>query len=269
MKNYNEIIKNSTNIEEVKKAVTDFNNDLADNVDCKLDENKLKLALDFINKQYEKAFSNAFCSLLDTDRKTAYLDLIANPSFKKFVCKIAENGTITIEEKKAVFKFATLEKQYQLNHSIENDNDGKPILNKKVSVFGAKRFYGLCESFIRNMLISNITVDEEKVVNLSRVKIADKTIFNENDGKAFSSNSNNALEKQLNILVKFFDIDVKMLKKDLPILKLSAQRVKKDTCNKSSIKETNVLKFADTLFSVVTSRYSNENTKVITNDKTK
>ena len=60
-----------------------------------------------------------------------------------------------------------------------------------------------------------------------------------------------------------------MLKKDLPILKLVAQRVKKDTCNKSSIKETNVLKFADVLFSVVTSRYNNENTKVITNDKTK
>ena len=165
MKNYNNIIKNSTNIEEVKKAVTDFNNDIADNVDCKLDENKLKLALDFINKQYEKTFANAFCSLLDTDRKTAYLDLIANPSFKKFVCKIAENGTITIEEKKAVFKFATLEKQYQLNHSIENDNDGKPILNKKVSVFGAKRFYGLCESFIRNILINNITIDEKKDVN--------------------------------------------------------------------------------------------------------
>lgn len=268
MKNYNEIIKNSTNIEEVKKAVADFNNDIADNVESKLDESILKKAIDTINKQYEKAFANAFCVLLDTDRKTAYLDLIANPSFKKVVYKVSENGAITIEDKKAVFKFATLEKQYQTLHSIENDKDGKPILNKKVSVFGAMRFYGLCESFIRNMLISNFTVDNEKAVDLSRVKIADKTIFTTDDGKAFASNSNNALEKQLNILVKFFDIEVKMLKKDLPILKLSAQKVKKDTSNKSSIKETNVLKFADVMFSVVTSRYNNEDIKVITNDKT-
>lgn len=266
MKNYNEIIKKSANYEEMEVIVNNINDDIVNNVECAFSENTLQNALNAINVDFEKAFFANVVVTLESDRKATFENLIKNPTFEKAVFSINENGTIKLEKKTALFKFSNLEKFYQVSKSTEKDKNGKPIANKSVTVFGALRFYGLCDAFIRNMFIGNVASGELKMVDISKVIIDNEAVFEEDNGKTFASGSNSALERQLNCLVKFFALDVKMLKKDLPILKLSAQKIKTDKSNKSSINEVKTLKFIDVLFSVITSRYNNENVKVITND---
>lgn len=272
MTNYNEILTTATKngtltLDTIKNIVSNYNSNITDNVDCILNETTFKKALETVNNYYKMVFINGFISALENDRATAFKSLIATPSYKKVVYKLNDNGTYTIDENKTtVFKFADIEKSFQLAKSTETDKNGNKIANKSVTVFGALRFYGLTNAFIRNMFIGNITVDGEKLVDISRVKVDGEALFVDDNGKTFASGSNNALEKQLNILVKFFGLDVKMLKKDLPILKLSAQKIKTDKANKSAIREVDVLKFVDVMFSVITSRYNNEDVKVIDNE---
>lgn len=267
MTNYNEKITKAENLEVLQEIINNINDDMLNNVEFTFDMGKLDKAIKAINAEYKTAFSSAFTLAVIENRKAAFENLVKSPNFDRVVLTENENGTLKIEVKKALFKFSDLEEYYQVFNSIENDKYGKPIKNKAVTVFGALRFYGVCDCFIRNLFTVNLTIDNEKAVNLAKVKIADKTIFDENDGKCFASTSNNALEKQLNVLAKFFELDVKMLKKDLPILKMSAQKIKRDVdSNKSSINEVKTLKFVDTLFSVITSRYNNEDVKIFTND---
>lgn len=266
MKNYNEIIKNAANFEEMEVIINNINDDILNNVEITFAENTIKNTLDIINADFEKNFFFGVVATLETNRKATFENLIKNPSFNKAVFSINENGTIKFEKKTAIFKFANFEKFYQIYKSEENDKNGKPIANKSVTVFGALRFYGLCDAFIRNMFIGNIASGDTKLVDISKVIIDNETIFEDDNGKTFASGSNSALERQLNCLVKFFGLDVKMLKKDLPILKLSAQKIKRDNDNKSSINEIKTLKFVDVLFSVITSRYNNEDVKIFTND---
>lgn len=268
MTNYNEKITKAENLETLKTVLENLNNDILDNVEIVFDVARLEKAVKAINEEYKNNFSLDFAVGVALDRKATFEKLVKTPNYTKVVIVENENGTFTLDDtKKALFKFADLENYYQTFNSTENDKNGKPIKNKSITIFGALRFYGLCDCFIRNLFTNNLVVDNEKIVNLAKVKIADKNIFTENDGKCFASTSNNALEKQLNILAKFFEIDVKMLKKDLPILKMSVQKIKRDIeTNKASINEVKTLKFADILFSVITSRYNNEDVKIFTND---
>lgn len=267
MKNYNEILAKVENFDEMEVIIGQINDDIVNNAEYSFTEKAVKNAVDGINADFEKQFLTNVIGKLDADRKTAFESLVKCPSFPKAVYSYNENGTIKLEKKTAVFKFANLEKKYQLDKSTETNKDGKPIANKAVTVFGALRFYGLCECFIRNIFIGNTTVDSEKTVDISKVKIDNEAIFVDDNGKTFVGGSNSALERQLNVLVKFFGLDVKMLKRDLPILKLSAQKIKRDNeSNKSSINEVKVLKFVDVLFSVITSRYNNEDVKIFTAD---
>ena len=257
MTNYNEKIKKASTVAEIEVILEEHKNDILNNVECVLTEKAIGDSLKKINENFEKAFSADFVQTLNIDRKTAFTNLLTHPTFDKYVLTANENGTFSIEKKTALFKFSTLEKAYQLSKS----DDDKP--NKEVTIFGALRYYGCCEAFIRNMLIGNLSVDNENKIEIAKVKIDNQAIFEDDNGKTFGSNSNNALEKQLNILVKFYGLDVHMLKKDLPLLKLSAQKIKRDkTTNKASIKEVDTLKFTDIIFSVVTSRANNEDVKV-------
>ena len=269
MKNYNEKITKAENLESLQTVVKAINADILDNVAVSFDMAKLEKAVKDINDTFKKDFAKLFAYQVDKDRKTAFENLLKNPTFTRVTIEENINGTINLDAtKKSLFKFADLENAYQLYKSTETDKNGKPIANKAVTVFGALRFYGLCDCFIRNLFATNITIDENHIFDLSMITISDKTIFDKDDGKAFSSTSNNALEKQLNILSRFFALDVKMIKKDLPILRLSAQKIKTEVnTNRSSINEVKTLKFADILFSVITRRYNNENVKVYTNDK--
>ncbi len=267
MTNYNEKMVNAKNFEEVEAIVKEYNEKMLDNVECRLDEFAVKKAVEKINLNYEKSFTNSFLLAYETDRKVAFEKLLKNPCFNKITFKINDNATFKVEKKTSIFKFATLEKAYQLSKTTETDKNNKKILNKSVTIFGALRFYGVVDAFIRNMLIQNLSTDTENKIEISKVIIDNEPIFEDDNGKTFSSNSNNALEKQLNVIVKFFGLDVKMLKKDLPILKISAQKIKRDnSTNKSSIAEIKTLKFADIIFSVITSRANNEDIKVFTND---
>ena len=266
MTNYTEKLANVTNLEELKAVIENINEDIQDNAEFILDMNRMNKQVKVLNNQYRNEFSARFNRSLLVDRKVAFTELVKVPNYDRIVITENENGTFKVEVKNALFRFTDLE-DYTQSFNQPKDVNGRVIKDKNKTVFGALRFYGLCDCFIRNLFSNNLTIDNEKVVNLAKVKIADKTIFDENDGKCFASASNNALEKQLNVLAKFFELDVKMLKKDLPILKMSAQKIKRDVdTNKSSINEVKTLKFADVLFSVITSRYNNEDVKVYTND---
>ena len=269
MKNYNETLKKIENIEELKTLVTNVNDDIADNIEHIFDISILYKVIENINKTNEIIFSKSFVNILLNDRVSAFNDLVKNPSFTVYSLIINDNNTIEIKESKRLFKFSNLEKCYQTTKSTETDKNGKPILNKSVTIFGALRFYGLCATFIRNCLKSNFTIDENCMYNISNVVIDDKHKFSAEDGKAFASNSNNSLEKQLNILVKFMGYDVKMLKKDVAILKLYAQKLTQDKDNAhTTVKEINTIKFADKIFSLVCSRLANKDVAItLTNDK--
>ena len=263
-------IETITNLETLKTFIKEYNENLLNGKKEVIDLKKVDEKIEVINENFKNDFSLAFVLSIEDNRKIAFQNLMKNPNFDRISIAKQENGTYVINEKKALFRFSDLERKFQEYHSTETKTkNGKNVVvpNKSKTIFGALRFYGVCDCFIRNLFIENLFIDSLHCYDLTKVVIEDKNIFTEKDGECFSSTSNNALEKQLNVLVKFFDIEAKMLKKDLPILKLSAQKIKKDVkTNKASIHEIDTLKFVDTLFSVITSRVNNENVKVFTND---
>ena len=73
MKNYNELLKNTSNIEEVKNIVDDINADIKDNnKDFEFNFAILTDTVKKINKENEGIYTSDFCFLMDTSRKTAY-----------------------------------------------------------------------------------------------------------------------------------------------------------------------------------------------------
>lgn len=275
MKNYNELLKNTTNIEEVKKIVDNINSDITDNnKDFDFDFINLKNAIDTINEDNKKEYTTHFCYTIEISRQTAFNELLGKPYYNTYGIKIEENGTFTITDNTRLFSFVNLEKGYQIFKSTENDKNGKPIANKSVTIFDALRFYGLMSVFVRNLQKSNFEIDKDNTYHLENVVIDNEKVFTENDGKTFASNSNNALEKQLNCIVKFFSYDVQMLKKDLPILKIKAQKIKQDKKNaqfevNAIIDNNAILKFSDVVFGVIASRIDGKDIEVITTKPTK
>lgn len=271
MTNYNELLKNAQTIEEVKEIVEKINDDISDNAEFVLTESKLTEKIKGINMENEIIFSRSFVYKLRIDRKTAFQSLLTNPCFDVYSVKIEDNGTYTINESTRIFKFSHLEKTLQ-GFDENRDKNGKIIYDTTKTIFSALRFYGLCRCFIRNLQKSNFEIDGEGY-NLEKVKIGDKQIFTADDGKCFASNSNNALEKQLNILVKFMEYDVKMLKRDLPILKIKAQKIKQDKKNanfsvNAILTDNAVLNFANVIFGLVTTRMQGKDVEVITKKDT-
>ena len=270
MKNYNTIIKTNTTLEEIKKTVENFNNDLSDNVLCTLEKASIEKALEPINKKLETEFTDKFLITMMTDRKKAFTDLLETPCYTKIVVIENQNKTFKIDDTKTVlFKFSTLEKAYQLSKSKETDKNGKAIPNKSVTIFDALRFYGLMATFIRNLQKSNFEIDEKEGYSLENVIIDEKRQFSEKDGKVFASNSNNALKDQTDILVKFFGYDVHLIKKDLPILKIKAQKLKQDRKNakftvNAIIDDKMILQFADVIFGVIASRITGKDIDIVT-----
>ncbi len=274
MTNYIETIKNATNIEEVKQIVENINSDILDNNEVDVNYVNIKNALDAINEDNKNSFTNAFCYALDINRKTAFNMLLSKPYYNTHSIKLEDNGTYTITDSTKIFSFINLEKGYQLIKHIETDKNGKAIANKSVTVFDALRFYGLTATFIRNLQKSNFEIDADNAYHLENVIVDNEKVFTEKDGETFASNSNNALEKQLNIIVKFFGYDVQMLKKDLPILKIKAQKIKQDKKNaqftvNAIIDDNAILKFADAIFGVIASRINGKDIEIVTVKPTK
>lgn len=274
MKNYNEKLANITKIEEIKAIVEEINNDVKDNSEFKLDFSELKKAVDKINDNNKNAYTMSFCYDVEVSRQSAFNHLLSKPYFDTYGIKIEDNGTFTIKDNTKLFSFKDLEKGYQLFKSEETDKDGKAIANKSATVFDALRFYGLMSVFIRNLQKSNFEIDKDNSYNLENVVVDGEKVFVDIDGKVFASNSNNALEKQLNCIVKFFGYDVQMLKKDLPILKIKAQKIKQSKTTaqfsvNAIIDDGSILKFADVVFGVIASRIDGKDVEVVTAKPTK
>lgn len=276
MKNYNEILANTTTIEEVKNIVKDINNNIKDNnKDFEFNFLELKSAIENINKENRKEYTVSFCYNMDNNRQYAFTQLLNKPYFDTYSVNFNEKTReYEIIDKTSLFSFKDLEKGYQIHKSTDNDTKGNPILNKDVTIFDALRFYGLSTVFIRNLQKANFEIDKDNGYNLENIVVDGEKLFKDIDGKCFASNSNNSLEKQLNIIVKFFGYDVQMLKKDLPILKIKAQKIKQDKTNakysvNAIIDDNSILKFADVIFGVVASRIHNEDIDIVTSKPTK
>ena len=269
MKNYAEMLKNITKIEEVKTLIDAINNDIKDNAKFELNFAELEKAIKAINEKNEKAFVDSFLVSFENDRKTALDALLFVPCFDAYSVSIEKDGTYKLTDGKRLFKFAKLEKAFQLLKSKENDKNGKPIPNTGATIFGALRFYGLMMSFIRNLQKTNFEIDENEGYNLENVLLDEKSVFVKSDGDAFKSNSNTALQKQVNIIVKIMGYDVKLIKKDLPVLRLQAQKIRQDKKNahfsvNAIIDDKAVLKFADVIFGVIASRASGKDIEIVT-----
>lgn len=269
MTNYNEMLKNTNTIKEIKSLVDDINADILDNVPMQFDFAKLQKAVAQVNTNNENDFATHFCYAVELDRKKAFAELLDSPCFDTYSIKANDDGTFEINDNVRLFKFQKLEKAYQVFKSVENDKNGKPIANKSATIFGALRFYGVMGAFIRNLQKSNFEIDGKNGYHLENVVLDNMKIFDEKDGECFTSNSNGKLTDQLNIIVKFFSYDVMMCRKDLPILKIKAQKIKQDkTSAKFSvnaiINDNNILDFANAVFGVVATRIKGEDIEIIT-----
>ena len=167
--NYNEKIQNSVNLASLKAIVAEINSNIDDNIEFTFDMAKLEKSVAKINEEFKNDFSDAFILWLDTDRKTAFERLVKTPNYTKVIIEVSENGKITLNDsKKSLFKFSDLETALQLARSTETDKNGHKIKNKSVTVFGALRFYGLCDCFIRNLFTTNLIIDNDKIYDLSK-----------------------------------------------------------------------------------------------------
>lgn len=268
MKTYIEILENENiTIEEVKAVVAEVTEKAKDDKNFTFDFSKVEKALKRINERNKKEFTTHFCYSIKADRKSAFSELLNAPSFDVYT--LAEKkGVYSVKDGKRLFSFADLEKGFQ-TFAEQKDAKGNIIRNNSITIFDALRFYGLTATFIRNLQKVNFEIDTENAYHLENVVIDSAKAFDEKDGEVFASNSNNALEKQLNILVTFFGYDVKMLKKDLPVLKIKAQKIKQDRENakfsvNAIIDDSAILKFADAIFGVVASRIKGEDIAIIT-----
>ena len=265
---YLENLKNAETLETLKTVVESINNATFDNAEFVFPITKIEEKTRDFTLANKTEYINNFVYAVEKDRKSAFDSLLAKPYYIGYSV-ILDNKKFSIKENKILFKFADLEKAFQIKKHTETNKKGDPIRNTSVTIFNALRFYGLMSVFIRNLQKVNFEVDTEKGYNLDNVVIDSEKVFKNDEGKAFASNSNNALEKQLNILVKFYGYDVKMLKKDLPILRLKAQKIKQ--CKESAkftvdaiIDDNSILKFADVIFGVVASRIKDNDIEVIT-----
>lgn len=280
MKNFTKTFQNATHLKSVSALVYALNDAILNNEEIDFSETALKNALDFLTTENEKEIYSSTCWKIDkiedeNSRENAFRFLMDNITFFAYSFAKNENGTYVINTTKRLIKFAKLEKYYQLLHSKETNKNGKALPNKTVSVFGALRIYGLTDCFIRNCLKSNFEIDEKTNFNLKNVYIDGETIFTEKDGICFSSNSNNALQSQINVIKQFFGFDntYTINKKDIIILKNYAQKISR-SINKDNDKKDGYIKVSeiktfdmlDAIFSMLKSRKNNDDIVITYND---
>ena len=252
MTNYNEILKNEKiTLNEVMTTYASIKEDISNNVEIEFDMNNLLTAVKNANNNSEE---NYYSKAILSENPFEYM--IINPSFDVIRYDIKTNNVVNTNSKgdtlKKLAKIAKLEKAYQLYKSDEVDKFGKPIPKKSATVFLTTKYYNLCSCFVRHLFTRVLTVDNEKIVNLEKIKIDGVSVFSEKDGECFASNSYNQLEKQLNIIVKFFKVDdVQMLKKDVKVVEAFIHKAKINTDGYISIKENDCLKIADVILAQI------------------
>lgn len=269
MKTFNEKIltltQENATLEKLQDIIKDYNQAILDNEKVEIiDFSKVENVKSIINANYENTFITHYVLLAKQDKKQAINNLLKSFNFKQIAVKLEENNTISINELDAskeelvkLFDFSKLEHAFQLANSVETDQKGNAKPNKSVTIFGALRIYGLTVNFINNLI--GETIDKKDLdfykVKLENIVVGDEKIFDENDNRAFIPNdkgtfSNNQLESQLNIIVRLMGFEnVKLLKRDIKILKLLVLKIKQS--NKTAthqIKQVNTLKFLNHIF---------------------
>lgn len=271
MKNLNENCINVTTLEELKTLVSEYNTLYTSGESVILDLEEVKKPVQKINQAYENAFIFDFIETAKTSKKTAIQSLLTRFNYKQISVKKAENGTLCVVEADAknnelvkLFDFAKLERAFQVAHSTDKDKNGNPIPNKQETIFAQLRIYGLTAIFTQNLL-ANIKFENAFVESLKLEKITDENgkIFDENDNKAFKSNSNNDLEKQLNIIVRLMGFDgVKLFGTDVKIIRQLILKIKQNKQNaKHDIKLVSEFVIWNNIFSRVVERYEQQQAK--------
>lgn len=272
MKNYNEILKKVKNIDELEVILKQHKQDKLDNVLCQIDQKAVESALSVVNKEFEKEHTSKFLILFNEDRKKGFDFLLETPSFFKYQLIANNNGTFETKKAFSLFKFATLEKQYQLVKSVELNSKGEPKPNTEVTIFGALRFYGMMSTFIRNLQKEQWENDDVESYTLENVTVDGKRVFSETDGECFKAHTPSALDKQLNnrILKKLMGVDVAVRKgKDFPTLRIKCAKVKTDketavTSIDATIDDKVCLKFMDEVWHILITRYNGKDVEMVT-----
>ena len=253
-------LSNDPTLENLKAIVNEYNESLLNNAPLTLDFAKVETFKNAINSIYEKDFIDTFVNLAKQDKAKAINSLLTTFNYPQISVKINDDNTYSVITQDAngndlvkLFDFKKLEKAYQLAHSVETDKNGKPLPNKGVTIFGALRFQGLCQTFMH--FLTTQTLEEKDLekykVKLEKIVVGDEKIFDENDNKAFESISNGNLEKQLNILARLMGFNgVKLLKRDVKVLRLIVLKVKQNARTAHhTIKGIDYLTFANHIFS--------------------
>lgn len=220
------IIENTTTSEKLTEVINSYNNNVLDNIKNTLDFSNLVTIVDNINNTSKEVHTISFLNALEKDRKNAFKMLLENPCYNKIVISENKDKTVKTDTVNVVNSVVDIEKYFRLIKSENVGKNGRKIPNATVTIFGVNRFYGLLEKFIQNLLINQISGENEYTTDLTRIKLDDIT-FTENDGKCFDTTSTTALDKQLRVLTKFFgENDIKTRKKDIVLLRTQVVKMK-------------------------------------------
>jgi hypothetical protein len=273
--NVTTIIESTTTLEGLKNLVNDYNANVMDGLENELVFDNLVTICDNLNEDERIRHTIKFLNDLETDRKTAFANLLEKPCYNKISVKVENDGTITVSDPVAVVNSVVdIEKYFRRIKSTKvSPKNGKVIPDDSITIFGKTRFYGLLEKFIQNLVINNVEGENLYKTDLTRLKL-DEVTFTENDGKAFDSTSATALDKQMRVLAKFFgDNDIKTKKKDIMLLRTQVIKAKFRTdMLHLDFAESKVNAFLTTLYKYFISVYNkhetaltNSNGKVIYN----
>lgn len=225
--NVTTIIESATTVAKLDELINEYNANVMDGNENELVFDNFVAICDNLNETERIRHTIKFLKELETDRKTAFANLLENPCYTKISVNLENDETIKKTEPVSVINSVVdIEKYYRKINSTKTNKNGKIIPDETITIFGKTRFYGLLEKFIQNLVINNVEGESLYKTDLTRL-VLDGVTFTECDGKAFDGTSATALDKQMRVLVKFFgDNDIKTKKKDLMLLRTQVIKAK-------------------------------------------
>ena len=269
-KNVTVIIEGATTVAKLDELITEFNANVMDGIKNDLVLENFQTICDNLNETERDRHCIKFLNELETDRKTAFKNLLENPCYNKQVIFAGNDGQIKRDTVAVINSVVDIEKYFRRIKSTKTSpKNGKIIPDETITIFGVTRFYGLLEKFIQNLLINQVEGNNEYKTDLTRIKL-DEISFTEHEGRAFDSTSTTALDTQMRVLAKFFgDNDIKTKKKVIPLLKTQVIKAKfKTDLLHFDFAETKVNAFLTTLYKYFISVYNKHET-ILTNSNGK
>lgn len=152
---------------------------------CKLyngltDENQKKPIKEAINatilSESDNARKNAIAekiAMFEDNPVTFWQSYLASPTYIAPTLKVSAKDGLSIVDRSIKLLFSAIERQYQLNHSIEQDNHGKAKPNKGVSMFADIHTTGLIY-----VLNGNIALNVCKEFSASDPRVRSESVQN-------------------------------------------------------------------------------------------